>query len=123
MQEDDGGGGGGAAHGALDARQRFLRLTLERMTRLSYLERVEKTIDLVRACAHALTLLTRAPPPSGRAPVVVRAFQRTRLAPCVVPQLTSCGNVNLVNESLDDLEADYAAFHKIVERGIFKLQV
>lgn len=35
--------------------------------------------------------------------------------------LTSCGNVNLVNASLDDLEADYKRFHEIVERGIFKV--
>ena len=35
--------------------------------------------------------------------------------------LTSCGNVNLVNVNLDDLEADYETFHEIVERGIFKV--
>jgi len=36
--------------------------------------------------------------------------------------LTSCGNVNLVNESLEQLEADYATFHQIVGRGIFKVE-
>ena len=44
------------------------------------------------------------------------------LAPLAcVAQLTSYGNVNLVNESLAELEADYAAFHEIVGRGIFKV--
>ena len=37
------------------------------------------------------------------------------------PQLTSYGNVNLVNENLDDLEADYNKFHEIVGQGIFKV--
>ena len=36
--------------------------------------------------------------------------------------LTSYGNVNLVNESLQDLEADYNTFHEIVGRGIFKIE-
>ena len=36
--------------------------------------------------------------------------------------LTSYGNVNLVNESLDDLERDYKTFHDIVGRGIFKVE-
>jgi len=36
--------------------------------------------------------------------------------------LTSYGNVNLVNESLEQLEADYATFHEIVGRGIFKVE-
>ena len=36
--------------------------------------------------------------------------------------LTSCGNVNLVNSSLAELEADYARFHEIVGKGIFKVQ-
>ena len=39
-----------------------------------------------------------------------------------VDLLTSCGNVNLVNDSLEQLEADYAAFHKIVEDGIFVVE-
>ena len=44
------------------------------------------------------------------------------LAPLAcVAQLTSYGNVNLVNESLAELEADYTAFHEIVGRGIFKV--
>lgn len=36
--------------------------------------------------------------------------------------LTSYGNVNLVNESLEQLEADYASLHEIVARGIFKVE-
>ena len=36
--------------------------------------------------------------------------------------LTSCGNVNLVNESLEQLEADYATFHEIVGKGIFTVE-
>ena len=35
--------------------------------------------------------------------------------------LTSYGNVNMTNESQEALEADYAAFHEIVGRGIFKV--
>jgi len=36
--------------------------------------------------------------------------------------LTSYGNVNLVNESLVELEKDYTTFHEIVGRGIFKVE-
>lgn len=36
--------------------------------------------------------------------------------------LTSCGNVNLVNSSLSELESDYATFHEIVEKGIFVVE-
>lgn len=36
--------------------------------------------------------------------------------------LTSCGNVNLANASLSELEADYTRFHEIVGRGIFKVR-
>ena len=36
-----------------------------------------------------------------------------------VDLLTSCGNINLVHESLQQLEEDYRRFHEICERGIF----
>ena len=39
-----------------------------------------------------------------------------------VDLLTSYGNVNLVNESLEQLEADYDTFHEIVGRGIFHVE-
>jgi len=39
-----------------------------------------------------------------------------------VDLLTSCGNVNLVNASETALEADYARFHEIVGKGIFKVR-
>jgi len=36
--------------------------------------------------------------------------------------LTSCGNINLVNESAPQLEEDYRRFHEICERGIFTVE-
>ena len=36
--------------------------------------------------------------------------------------LTSCGNINFVNESLQQLEADYAHFHEICQQGIFRVE-
>ena len=39
-----------------------------------------------------------------------------------VDLLTSYGNVNLVHESLAQLEADYTAFHEIIDRGIFTVR-
>lgn len=74
-------------------------------------KRIEKTIDLVR-CSAAL-----------RAPLVLSPRSLTQPS-CRFPrvQLTSYGNVNLVNESLVDLERDYAFFHDIVEKGIFRVE-
>jgi biotin carboxylase len=46
---------------------------------------------------------------------VGKRIQRT------VDLLTSCGNVNLVNSSLAQLEADYKEFHTIIDRGIFEV--
>jgi len=39
-----------------------------------------------------------------------------------IDAVTACGNVNLVNQDLAQLEADYEAFHEIVGRGIFTVE-
>jgi biotin carboxylase len=36
--------------------------------------------------------------------------------------LTSCGNFNLVNQSKEQLDADYEEFHRIVGKGIFRVE-
>lgn len=36
--------------------------------------------------------------------------------------LTSCGNINLINSSKAQLDADYAEFHSIVGKGIFSVE-
>lgn len=36
--------------------------------------------------------------------------------------LTSYGNVNLVHESLTQLEADYTTFNEILDRGLFTVR-
>ncbi len=39
-----------------------------------------------------------------------------------IDAVTACGNVNLVNDDLKQLEKDYEAFHEIVGRGIFTVE-
>ena len=51
----------------------------------------------------------------NKIPVPDERMQKT------IDLLTSYGNVNMTNESQEALEADYAAFHEIVGRGIFKV--
>jgi len=38
-----------------------------------------------------------------------------------IDAVTACGNLNLVNQDLKQLEDDYRTFHQIVEKGIFKV--
>ena len=51
--------------------------------------------------------------------IEVQAGQRIEKT---IDLLTSCGNINLVNESKDQLDADYEEFHRVCSRGIFRVE-
>ena len=57
------------------------------------------------------------------------SYQTDMIAPVVgkpiamtIDAVTACGNVNLVNTSFAQLEADYTFLHEIVGRGIFTVE-